>query len=323
MEEPIKVYVGADRSQELAVKVLEYSIKRHTKSPVEVISMVDLEIPEPNDLRQGQRTGFSFARWAIPELAGYKGRAIYLDADMQVFRDIADLWNVPFNGAKIAVLEPQRESANNVHYSKNESSVMVLDCEKCVWALEGLVERLDRDYTYDGLMRDLCFLDETEIARTIPADWNRLETFPASTGLLHFTLMPTQPWVSARNPLGHIWIDEVRRMVKEGVLTLDAVKKEIDLGYFRPSLMVEITEGPTRDGDDERICLLEEIDRTAGYVAHKTVEEFKLARIAAIRSYERRAALEKGPSAYVTLLAKDVLAMSRAFAGRVKRRFIG
>ena len=65
-----RIYVGTDRSQLLAVKVLEYSIKRHASIPVELTPMVDLALPEPKDPRQGKRTGFSFARFAIPELAG-------------------------------------------------------------------------------------------------------------------------------------------------------------------------------------------------------------------------------------------------------------
>ncbi|MBO6805950.1 glycosyltransferase [Thalassospira sp.] len=307
MNEIIKVYVGSDRSQSLAVKVLEYSIKRHTDRQVEVIPMTDLKIPEPRDVRQSQRTGFSFARWAIPELAGHKGKAIYVDADMQVFRDIDELWNVPLNGAKIAVLEPQRETAENVHYSKNESSVMVLDCEKCDWTLEGLVKRLDDDFTYDGLMRDLCFLNEQDIARTIPADWNRLESFPQTTGLLHFTLMPTQPWVSARNPLRHVWINEVRRMVDDGELSCDEIQQEIDLGYFRPSLMLEIKEESPDFNNDEWISKLEGVDRKAGYVPHRSVEEFNRRRARALKSYERELAFKKGLGAYTSFIAKEVL----------------
>src|SRR5690348_7515960 len=99
--ETVRVYVGTDRSQLLAVKILEHSIKRHTKLPVEVHPMLDLPIRKTKDPRQGQRTGFSFSRFCIPDLAGYKGRAIYMDADMLVFKDIAELWNWPFDSHTI------------------------------------------------------------------------------------------------------------------------------------------------------------------------------------------------------------------------------
>jgi Glycosyl transferase family 8 len=65
--------------------------------------MLDLALLEPKDPRQGKRTGFSFARFAIPELAGYQGRALYLDADMLVFNDLAFLWRTPFAGTKAII----------------------------------------------------------------------------------------------------------------------------------------------------------------------------------------------------------------------------
>ena len=323
MTDTIHVYVGTDRSQSLAVDVLAYSIRRHTNRPVDVHSMLDLEIPEPKDIRQSQRTGFSFARWAIPELAGYQGRAIYVDADMQVFRDIHELWSVPMNGAKIAVLEPEREAGRNVHHNKNETSVMVLECGRCTWTLQELVDGLDGRYTYSDLMSGLCFLEEKDIARTIPADWNRLEHFPPTTGLLHYTIMPTQPWVSARNPLGHIWIEEVRRMIDEGALDRARVQQEIDLGYFRPSLMREIDEGPMTEPDEERIQDLEAIDRAAGYVPHRTVQEFDRKRAKAIADYERQLARERGPVHFAQYVAAGLLRDGRAKAGAVKRRLLG
>src|SRR3954463_7122855 len=103
MTEWIDVFVGADRSQLLAVAVLQHSIERHTDALVRVTPLIDLDLPEPADLRQGSRTNFSFARFAIPELKNHSGRAIYMDADMLVFRDVAELWSLPFDGAKVVV----------------------------------------------------------------------------------------------------------------------------------------------------------------------------------------------------------------------------
>ncbi len=65
----------------------------------------------PKDEPNRGRTGFSFSRFQIPKLAGYKGRALYLDADMQVFGDIAELWDIPFDDAQGAVHAPGRAAA--------------------------------------------------------------------------------------------------------------------------------------------------------------------------------------------------------------------
>lgn len=131
-DEVIRVYVGVDRSQLLAVPVLEYSIKRHTTAKVEVIPMLDLPVPEPKDPRNGQRTGFSFSRFCIPKLAGYKGKAIYMDADMLVFRDIRELWNIPFDGAKIIIQQEVKfadESTQKVVHRKPARS----NVRSCCW----------------------------------------------------------------------------------------------------------------------------------------------------------------------------------------------
>jgi hypothetical protein len=323
MFEPIRVFVGTDRSQSLAVKVLEYSIRRHTAYPVELRSMADLRLPAPRDIRQGQRTGFSFSRWAIPELCHYQGRAIYLDADMLVFRDIAELWNVPLAGRKIAVLEPKRAAgAENVHRGKNETSVMLLDCGRCKWTVVELIAGLDGRYTYPQMMRDLCFLAEDEIARSIPEEWNAMEHFTEETGLIHYTVMPTQPWVSPRNGIGHLWIAEVRRMIAEGALSRDEVQAETDLGFFRPSLVVEIDEGLEGAVDADRIQRLEAIDASAGYVPHRSVQEFDRRRLDAVHFYERCLARERGMVPFLAFVARETLAYGRSIAGRAKRRMM-
>lgn len=323
MTDPIRIFVGTDRSQSLAVKVLEYSIRRHTVQPIELRSMVDLKLPQPRDIRQGQRTGFSFARWAIPELCEQRGRAIYLDADMIVFRDIVELWNVPLDRRKIAVLEPPREAAAaNVHRGKNETSVMVLDCAQCHWTVAELVSGLDGRYTYPQMMRDLCFLREDEIARTIPEDWNGLEHFGPGAGLLHYTVMPTQPWVSARNPLGHLWIAEVRRMMAVGALSRDEVAAEVALGFFRPSLLVEIDEGAEGPATEAQARRFEAIDAAVGFMPHKSVQEFDRRRLAAVHAYERRLAREEGMIPFLSFIVRDTLAAGRSMAGSVKRRLL-
>src|SRR5665648_266559 len=93
--DPIRIFVGADDYQLLGAKVLEASIKRRTKHSIQFQTMNDLSLPVPKDRKNRSRTGFTFTRFAIPELCGYKGRAIYLDADMLVFRDINELWTWP------------------------------------------------------------------------------------------------------------------------------------------------------------------------------------------------------------------------------------
>ncbi len=279
---PVRVYVGADRSQALAVKVLEHSIKRHTKLAVEVYPMVDLPVRAPKDPRNGQRTGFSFSRFCIPKLAGYHGRAIYMDADMLVFKDIGDLWNMPFNGAKILIQEPldpvQSKSRKDHGPDKRirQCAVMLLNCDELKWNIENIIDDLDAGkYNYDQLMKEICILKDEEIGERIPFRWNSLEHFDDSTCLIHYTDMPTQPWVSPLNPYGFTWFNEVRLMLENGSLTWDELENEIRLGYFRPSLPFELRYGTLVPGPMKtlmnKISMLS--DNLKGYKPHKVVYE--------------------------------------------------
>lgn len=296
--DPIRVFVGADRSQELAISVLEYSIKRYTAAHVDVIPMVDLDVPVPSDPRNQQRTGFSFSRFCIPKLAGYRGRAIYMDADMQVFRDIRELWNLPFQGRKVLVQHEVKHLNQTLKLTNaptkriKQCAVMLLDCSRLEWDIADIVRHLNNgDYAYEQLMYELCLLPEAEVGYDIPYEWNSLEHFDTQTRLIHYTDMGTQPWVSTGNPNGGLWIAEVRRMIDEGILNLEKVRGEIEAGYFRPSLLRDLTWRhripawllPWFDRTNAQI------DRSSGYVAHRTVYEAKRLRNQAIKEFERHA----------------------------------
>ncbi|MFN7166877.1 MAG: glycosyltransferase [Pannonibacter sp.] len=294
-DDVIRVFVGSDRSQELAVDVLAYSIRRHTDAQVDVVSMADVILPEPKDIRQGSRTNFSFTRFAIPRLCDYKGRAIYLDADMQVFKDIRSLWSIPFEGReKIQILEEvpaefqPKDKVGAPSERKKQSSVMLLDCAQLDWVPEDIISGLDGKYTYEQLLSEICILDETEIGWRVPWIWNSLEIYiEGVTALSHYTDMYTQPWVSNENPIGWVWLNEVKRMLADGSLKWSQLETEVEMGHFRPSLLTELRLNDDLSAPNtERTARLEKIDADAGFVKHSAVYEKKRARKKAIAAYE-------------------------------------
>lgn len=300
--EPIRVYVGADRSQQLAISVLEYSIKRHTTAEVQVIPMMDLPVPKPKDPRNGKRTGFSFSRFCIPKLAGYRGKAVYMDADMMVFRDIRELWDIPFDGAKIVIQKEvkfEEETTSKLgapKKRKKQCAVMLLDCGRLDWDVENIIGGMDAGrYDYEQLMYDMCILPEEEVKYGVPFEWNSLEHHDAETRLLHFTDVYTQPWTACGNRNGHLWFDEVRRMLADGSLKWETLQHEIDIGYFRPSLARDIR---WRHRLPKMLLPLWDKknaarDKLAGYVPHKDVYAAKRERQKAIREYEAAQAAAK------------------------------
>ncbi len=284
------IFVGADRSQLLAVAVLEHSIRRHTFGRVTVSPLIDLDLPEPADLAQGSRTNFSFARFAIPELMNHTGKALYLDADMLVFRDIAELWSVPFDGASVVIQEGVPEHVGELKRGApptrvKQCSVMLIDCARARWDVREIVGGLDGRYSYEQLMYELCILPEAEVRYGVPYAWNSLEHYDLETRLLHYTDMNTQPWVSSDNRLGRLWIKEVLLMLETGALSWRDIHREVELGYFRPSLIAEIEELPHEaDFDEAAAQRYERIDRAAGFVKHAEVYARKKARAQAVKA---------------------------------------
>lgn len=234
---PVRVYVGSLEAQMLPVKVLEYSIRKHTDVAVEVHPMhrFQIEVPMPKKPENRPRTPFSFQRFLIPTLADYQGRAIYVDSDMQVFKNIRHLWTMPFNDAEVLAVKGASDTDRRPQFS-----VMLLDCDSLRWDIKEIVERLDRDeLNYERLMFDM------EVAKSIrtdiPPEWNSLEHFEdGKTALLHYTDMPTQPWVSCENKWGYLWTRDLFEAIDDGFITTDYVKDQVKKGYIRPSLLYQV-----------------------------------------------------------------------------------
>jgi hypothetical protein len=237
VELPVRVFVGSQDAQMLAVRVLEFSIRQNTAADVVVFPLhkARIDFPTPKDVRNRPRTPFSFQRFYIPVLRGYQGRAIYLDSDMQVFRDILELWTLPFEGADLLAAREPGDSRRRPQFS-----VMLLNCRELNWNLGEIVAALDRgELTYETLMYDMAVAKNVRAA--IDPSWNSLERFvEGETALLHYTDMPTQPWVSVKNSNGFLWVRALIRAVEAGFITRAEVEQHIRQGFVRPSLLYQI-----------------------------------------------------------------------------------
>lgn len=236
-EYPIRVYVATQEEQMLATKILEYSIKKRTDKPVEVIPMhtQGISYREPKDPDNKQRTPFSFQRFLIPQLNNYQGKAIYLDSDMQVFKDINDLWSIPMGDNDVLTVIPAEGEGRRLQFS-----VMLLDCSKLDWKIGDIIERLDNgEFNYKQLMDDMPIAKS--IGVKIPKEWNCLEWYKEGvTALWHCTDMETQPWVNRGNPNCNIWMQDLFDAIDEGVVTIDYIQDHINKSWLRPSLMYQI-----------------------------------------------------------------------------------
>jgi hypothetical protein len=133
MTDAVKVFVGCDPngSDLEQMMVLEYSLRKNASLPIEIHWMQLSRDPKnpwfsSPARKQGWRTEtwstpFSGFRWAIPATCGYQGRAIYMDTDILVLCDIADVWNMDIKPGKIV--------AARAHVDSWLSCVMLWDCD--------------------------------------------------------------------------------------------------------------------------------------------------------------------------------------------------
>jgi hypothetical protein len=269
----VRVFCGSDRSQWLAFKVLAHSINRHTQRHVEIRPIDNGIAPTPADPRNVPYTNFSFARFAIPALCEHAGKAIYMDSDMLVFRDIGELWDTPMAEARIAIEIGSRLEANR----SKQAAVMLLDCSKLDWQVERIVADLGIRYDYNALIGIDCLLEPGQMQELIVSGWNDLDHYdPERTRNLHFTEIRTQPWVYAAHPNGQLWVDEVLQMLASGALGKNEVEEEVRLGYVRPSLLPQLGLSDDAQAGIIRAALpglkpelLLAYDRAAGFVAHR------------------------------------------------------
>ena len=261
--EPIRVFVGADESQLVAARVLEHSIRKHTDALVRVSPMLDVRPPVPKKRENRPRTAFSFARFMIPQLAGYRGRAIYLDADMQVFGDICELWEAPFDGHQLLCTTqretPEKWKGSAWFHPGPQMSVMVLDCEALQWDIEEIVADLDAGrYSYADLLFRMCIVPPERIDAELPVAWNHLETYePGVTRLVHYTVVPTQPWKSHDNPLRELWMGGYREAVADGAVPAFEVEEAVAKGHVQRDLLDALSSAPAPAGNDRSSTALE------------------------------------------------------------------
>jgi len=123
-----------------------------------------------NGLKPTGCTGFSMYRYAIPELCGYQGFAIYLDVDMLLVSDIAELWDY-------------RESGKWVSLVDGSTEVMVIDC-----AVRNNIPPIP------DLMRLHKSQVRPQLTPRIPLEWNCEDRAPEGAKLIHFTDLKRQPW---------------------------------------------------------------------------------------------------------------------------------
>ncbi len=220
----VKVFVGTEDNQRLACEVMKYSVVSRCSEVVEFTEVGrDLQLP--------MQTGFSFARWEVPELCGFEGPAVYMDADIVVRADLAELLKIPMHGNVLA-----RPTSDDRFFT----SVMLFDCAPLDhWNFSSLVAQAkQKEWMYGAIM----WASRNSPLRAdfgeLPRRWNDLDLLKADTAALHYTDLKRQPWRYAGHPFGWVFQTELKAAIQDGFITEAAVRAEMAKGHVRGDLLL-------------------------------------------------------------------------------------
>ncbi len=192
---PVRIFLGTETAQRRAERIFVWAIEqvRDPSRVYEIALMKQL----PGFDQQRWLTGFTNYRFAIPELAGRSGRAIYNDVDQIYLTDPAALFDLPMDGHGFLSI------------SDRDTSVMLIDCARMapVWPLTEV--RQARRKRLEARARQI-----SDLWGPLDPGWNARddEYRPGHSHLIHFTVLQTQPWrplperfVYQPNPVAPIW----------------------------------------------------------------------------------------------------------------------
>lgn len=190
----VRIFIGFDPREAAAYHVCCQSILEKSSLPVSFHPLTQKD-------QRGGSNSFTFSRYAIAHLCDFTGWALFLDGDMVVDQDIAQLWawkETHYRKAVAVVKHDYRtrhprkyvgssmESANIDYPRKNWSSVVLWNCAH--FSNRVLTPEYVQGAPASFLHR-FEWLSDEDIGE-IPGDWNHLvgETPPASPALYHYTL---------------------------------------------------------------------------------------------------------------------------------------
>ena len=176
----INIFIGYDSKERVAYNVLSHSIIQNSTKPVAItpIALNNLKDDFVRERNALSSTEFSFSRFIIPHLMNYQGWALFMDCDMLMFEDVAELWRMRDDSKAIQVCKhdytPKEKTkflgqTQTVYPKKNWSSFMLMNCKKCLSLTPDYVNRAS------GLeLHQFKWLESEELIGDLPLEWNWL-----------------------------------------------------------------------------------------------------------------------------------------------------
>ena len=195
----IRVFIGFDTVETVSYHVLSHSIQARASEPVSItpLMLTQLSGVMTRERHNLQSTEFSFSRFLVPSLCGFEGWALFMDCDMLVLDDMAELWKLRDDNFAVQVVKHDHVPKETTKFlgqpqskyeKKNWSSVMLFNNEKCKALTPDFVN------TATGLeLHRFQWLDGDHLIGDIPHRWNHLVGYDEQVPLgevsnLHYTI---------------------------------------------------------------------------------------------------------------------------------------
>jgi hypothetical protein len=215
-----KIFIGWDPREETACRIAMASLIKHATVDLQIVPIsLDTvkEYARPTTVRKGKlwdkisrapmSTSHAIARFFVPYLCDFEGWAVFMDGDVLIRRDIAELFALADPLYPLQVVRhcyrPEELTKKDgdeqiAYHRKNWSSVILWNCGHA--ANKRLTPEMLN--TQPGLyLHGFSWLHDDEIGE-LPGIWNMLITEPA---LVHFTEgLPSLPG-RERQPYADEW----------------------------------------------------------------------------------------------------------------------
>ena len=213
---PIPIFVGYDPREAIAYHTCVNSIIRNSSQPVAIVPVALNLFREYSETHTDGSNHFIYTRFLVPYLMQHEGWAVFIDGDMIVRGDIAELWNlrqldkdvmVVKHDYKTRMTEKYLGAKNEDYPCKNWSSVILWNCNSHP------NRRLTPEFVQKATGAELhrfSWIEDRRIGE-LPPEWNWLpdEYGPnPDAKLLHYTLGTPCFHEFADTPQGNEWHKE-------------------------------------------------------------------------------------------------------------------
>jgi lipopolysaccharide biosynthesis glycosyltransferase len=246
MQRPIEIFIGYDAREQVATEVAAHSIRRRTKSLVNIQYLkhrdlrlaglftrewlIESKTGNYKDLVDGRpfSTEFSHTRFLVPALMEYKGWALFMDADMIVLSDIKKLFELCDDKYAVMCVKHNHRPAESIkmdkqpqaqYERKNWSSFVLWNCAHPAndWLSVDRVNRMSGrelhtfSWLGDNLIGEIPFTYNyiNKVSPKLPIEC------AGKPHVMHYT--DGGPWFEeCKNvPYAHLWLDEYEDFQRE------------------------------------------------------------------------------------------------------------